>query len=250
MLLDGDRMDWYSGVAEKLKEDHDYSHSDMIRLLKYAYPDMKENSYQWGLSSMLKAGQITKTGYNAYRVAGGAQQKKKYSPRYTEEAQELIRKIHKKYPLVNFTVMELKLLNEFLNHLIANNTFFVHVDRDVSDFVFRYILESGYPRVLYKPSEKERTLYWEKDIIIVLDLVSEAPLNLKAPGVTTAEKLLVDIYCDPAIAELYSQAEYPSILEQMLQKYSVDEPRMMRYARRRHREKEIGEILAGIRAKG
>lgn len=242
-------MDWYTGVEKQLNRDHDYSHADMIRLLKYAYPDLKENSYQWGLSALLKSGQIAKTGYNEYRVAD-TDRKPVYVPYYSDLAQELISRIHEKYPLVNFTVMEMTNLNEFLNHLIAQNTVFIHMERELSAFVFRYLQEEGYPNVLYKPTEKEMTMYWKRDTIVILDLVSEAPMNLKKPGVIRAEKLLVDIYCDPAISNSYNVSEYPSILEQMLQKYTIDEPRMLRYARRRNKQKEIKAILSRIKTEG
>ena len=42
----------------------------------------------------------------------------------------LMEKISKKFPYVSFTVFETVLMNNFLNHLIAQNTIFLQVERE------------------------------------------------------------------------------------------------------------------------
>ena len=55
------------------------------------------------------------------------------------------------------------------------------------------------------------------------------------------------VYCDKLIRGTFSMAEYPSIVEQAFDKYRIDRTRMLRYARRRNREKEIAHVLdAGL----
>lgn len=44
--------------------------------------------------------------------------------------------IEDEFPLVDFVCFESVQLNEFLNHMIAQNTFFIMVERDALDSVF------------------------------------------------------------------------------------------------------------------
>ena len=83
----------------------------------------------------------------------------------------------------------------------------------MSIFAFRFLQETDFGHVLYKPSKKDFDLYWGADCIVITDMRSEAPLSVRAPHSITIEKMRVDIYCDRLIRETYSKAEYPSVME-------------------------------------
>ncbi len=152
---------------------------------------------------------------------------REYVPAYSEKALALTDMLNQRFPRVPFTVFETVLLNEFLNHLIAQNTLFVHAEKDSSIFLFRYLQEQGQRRLLYKPSLRDCSLYWEKDIVIIADLNADAPIRADAPHVICLEKLLVDIYADKIISTMYSKAEYASVLEQAKQHYYLDSTKML-----------------------
>ena len=154
--------------------------------------------------------------------------------------------ISEKYPYIAFTVFETVLMNEFLNHLVAQNTIFIQAEKDIASFVFRSLQDAGYRNVMLKPAKKDFDLYWTKNVIVVTSLVSEAPMQVSDPHSMTIEKLLVDIYCDKLIRSTYSREEYSSIVEQAFEKYRIDRIRMLRYARRRNREKEIIRFLEEV----
>ena len=109
--------------------------------------------------------------------SSGGQALPTYEPSYSDLARELKNKVGQQFPYIRFTVFETVLMNEFLNHLIAQNTVFLQIDKDINLFIFRYLQEAGYQRLLYKPSKKNLDLYWAKDSIIIMDLVSKAPLT-------------------------------------------------------------------------
>ena len=219
-----------------------YSRQQMISLLREASPEYSSNSCQWKLGEMLKSGEIVRTGYDRYMISTG-KARPVYSPDYSETASAVMARIAEKYPYIAFTVLETVLMNEFLNHLVAQNTIFIQTEKDIASFVFRYLQEEGYRNVMLKPAKKDFDLYWSKDTIVVTDLVSEAPMHASDPHKITMEKMLVDIYCDKLIKGTFSRAEYPSIVEQAFDKYRVDRTRMLRYARRRNREMEIAHVL-------
>lgn len=58
-------------------------------------------------------------------------------------------------------------------------------------------------------------------------------------------KMLVGMSADKLIASTFSQAEFPDVFEQVQNRYLLDKVRMLRYARRRNRQKIIMDYLEG-----
>ena len=239
-------MQWYEATSKKLEAGHRYSHQELIKLLKNNYPQMRDSSYHWAVCGMLKSGSLTKIARNVY-VVQNERKKPVYRPAYSDLAAKLISQVSDKYPSVHFTVFETALLNDFLNHLVAQNTVYIQMEKDVSIFVFRFLQELGYDHLLYKPNKDDYALYWKKDCIVVTDLISEAPLSASAPHEICLEKMLVDMYCDKLISSAYSKSEYPEVLRQAMETYHIESTKMMRYARRRGREDVMKKILGGNR---
>ena len=240
-------MQWYEATSKKLEVGRRYSHQELIKLLNSDYPHMRETSCHWAVCGMLKSGNLTRVARNVY-VVQNEQEKPLYRPAYSDLAAKLISQVSDKYPSVCFTVFETALMNDFLNHLVAQNTIFIQAEKDVSVFVFRFLQELGYEHLLYKPKKADYDLYWKKDCIVVTDMISEAPLSASAPHEICLEKMLVDMYCDKLISSAYSKSEYPEVLRQAMETYHIESTKMMRYARRRGREDEMKKILEEIEA--
>ena len=235
---------WYKNVADTLSFGQIYSREEIISVLKKEKTGLNENSYFWIVGNLVKEGVLKRTGRDKYSLCDGIV-KDVYKPLYSEKATALKNKLERKYPLVKFTVFETVLLNEFLNHQIANNTIFIQSERDVSGFIFNYLRENTKANVLYKPNQAEFGRYWQAESLIVTDLTSEAPLNTDFPHEITAEKMLVDIFCDKIIRLTYGESEYKSVVDTVYSRYLVDTARLLRYARRRNKEKEIIQFVAG-----
>ena len=237
-------MQWYEGIIEKLEFSRTYSHKELLELLKRIKPDLADTTYHWSISCLMRDGKIFRRGYDAYSLSQG-EGLREYQPFYSDETKNLINLIANRYPHVSFTVFETVLMNDFLNHLIAQNTIFVQVEKESSIYVFRYLQDEGYDNVLYKPRQEDMKLYWSKGCIIVTEMVSEAPLRAVEPHVITLEKMLVDMLAEKLILASYSKAEYPDVIEQAESRFLLDKKRMLRYAKRRNRYKEIYNYLEG-----
>ncbi len=235
-------MQWFDKTVQKMKPYTRYTRQEIISLLRIDDPSLHEGSYHWAIGGMLKSGKIIRNGFDEYMLPEG-NMLPEYIPSYSSFSNFLMEKISDKYPYVGFTVFETVLMNDFLNHLIARNTVFIQVDKDVSAIIFRFLQEENVRSVLYKPSQKDFNLYWIDNCVVVSDIVSEAPISIREPHVITIEKMLVDIYCDKLIKNTYSTAEYPSIMEQAMEYYKVDKTRMLRYARRRNKATQIEQII-------
>lgn len=228
--------------VQSLEHGKIYSRRALLDQLKRDNPFLSGNSFQWTVGKMLKSGKLARIDRDKY-VLSDESTRPVYVPAYSDMALKLMRKIGKRFLYARFIVFETVLMNEFLNHLIAQNTVFLQVEKEMSVFVFRFLQEEGYKNVMYRPSKKEMSLYWTKDSIIVTDLISESPLLSDNPHNICIEKMLVDMYCDKLISDIYNKAEYKSVTEQVLKRYRVETTKLLRYARRRNKEAEIAIII-------
>ena len=203
-------MQWYEQIENVLKCGETYSHKELTDELRTLKPDLSDSTYHWAISSLVRDGQIIRLGYDAYSGPDSSP-KKEYQPLYSDLALELINQINEKYPYVAFTVFETVMMNDFLNHLIAQNTVFIQAEKESSIFVFRFLQENGYQNVMYKPGKNDFDLYWSRDGIVVTDLISEAPLRTDEPHTIMLEKMLVDMAADKLISTTYSKAELPDV---------------------------------------
>ena len=62
------------------------------------------------------------------------------------------------------------------------------------------------------------------------------------------EKILVDIVAEKTFENLYSKSEVKRIYETAYQRYIIDNTKLLRYARRRNKEKIVKEYLGGLGA--
>lgn len=240
-------MKWYEEVLDRIDDKRSYCHKELMDKLRTLKTGLSESTYHWAISKLVRDGALARLGYDSYSLSPDFP-KDEYVPDYSDIAEGLIRLISEKYPFVKFTVFETVLMNEFLNHLIAQNTIFVQVEKESSIYVFRFLQESGFINVMYKPSKKDFNLYWSKGCVIVTDMISEAPLRADNPHSIMLEKMLVDMSADKLIASTFSKAEFPDIMEQAQSRYRLDKARMLRYARRRNRQDILLKYLEGSKA--
>lgn len=238
-------MQWYEGVSGRMAEGQLYDHRTIVNWLKQERPNLSSGGYHWAIDQLIRQGNIVRKGYDEYCKADGTD-RSAYSPAYSEEAINITAKISAVFPYVAFTVFETGLLNSFLNHLVGQNTIFLQVEKGSSVYIFRYLQEEGSTNLLYKPRVEEFHLYWTSGMVIITDLISEAPVRKNQSHAIMLEKMLVDVCADKLIASTFSKAELPGVFDQALEQYSVDRTRMMRYARRRNKEKEIRGYLEGV----
>ena len=239
---------WYAEVVDKMKQNKSYSRQQIFELLRESRPNTSKSSFDWIIYSMVKDGLLTRIERNTYEITSkDTMEKSYYEPTFNDKSLEIISKIQGKYPYIDFTCFESVQLNEFLNHLIARNTFFVMVEKDVLEFIFRFLREE-YSDVLLRPSNSDWDSYWKPDCIVVLNQVTESPQNEKKERAMSIEKMLVDIIAEKTFENLYSKSELKRIYETAYQRYIIDKTKMLRYARRRNKEKIVKEYLGGLSA--
>lgn len=219
-----------------------YSREDLYRSFLVEKHDLTDSSFRWLLYKLLLEKKLYKTGYDTYMIDKPVE-RYTYRPLYSANALSLIKTLDEGYSSLKFVVFESVLLNEFLNHQIAQNTLYVQVEKDISSFVFDELRKKFNKCVLYRPGKKEFERYWCPNCMVVTDLISQSPLSKDDQHEITIEKLLVDIVAEKSVSASFSPAELPSIYASALNTYKVDKNKMNRYAGRRGKGEEIRRLL-------
>ena len=235
---------WTDQAIMNLSSNKTYTRSELTKIFQDANPGLTESAFRWTLYNLQKLQKIFRKDYDEYVTIQPAI-KPTYRPLYSDKARSLLENMSERFPEIGFVIFESVLLNEFLNHQIAQNTIYIQVEKDFSSYIFD-ILQEEYPgRVLYKPGKKEFERYWANDCLVVLELTSQAPMNPDALHEIRVEKLLVDILADKSIAATFSPSEFPQIFENVMQSYRVDQHRLKRYAGRRGKTSKIEAYMGG-----
>jgi len=124
----------------------------------------------------------------------------------------------------------------------------IEVEKAAAQSVFFFLKEAKFS-VFLDPTKDliEKYLPDEKETLIVKPLVTEAPIQ-KIEGLmtTTLEKMLVDVFCDDVILSAQQGSEMRTIFQEAMNKYTVNENRMIRYADRRRKKKTFVNYLSKV----
>ena len=209
-----------------------------MQIFRKEKADLDDTAFRWALYGMLYSHKLFRIGYDLY-ATNKPPVLAEYIPSYSDKAKDLEKILMERYPDLEFVIFESVLLNEFLNHQIAQNTIYVQVEKDMSSYIFSQLQEELDERVLFRPGKSEYGKYWTKDCIVVLDLISQSPLSTRFPHAITVEKMLVDIIAERSIAAAFSPSELPSLYSNALSAYSIDRRKLHRYAERRGKAEEV-----------
>ena len=233
---------WADQALSKLPQGKICHRNELFQIFQSEKPDLTDSTFRWALYNLQQDQKLFRAGYNAYTVAEQTTLPV-WQPLYSMQADSVMQFLDARFSALSFVMFESVLLNEFLNHQIAQNTIYVQVEKDISSFAFDVLQDAYDGRVLYRPGKKELEHYWAEGCLIVLDLISQAPLSTENPHEISAEKLLVDIIAEKSIAGLFSQSELPSIFESMTDSYQIDSRKMFRYAGRRGKTQLIRQYV-------
>jgi hypothetical protein len=125
----------------------------------------------------------------------------------------------------------------------------IDVEKDATQSIFYFLKEAKYSVFIDPTSDiLEKYLPSEKESLIIRSLVSEAPIqNVKGINTASLEKMLVDVFCDNVLFSAQQGSEMRTLFKEALNKYSVNENRMFRYADRRRKKESFTKYLNSSR---
>ena len=221
-----------------LTEHPSFTTAEFTAALRSAQPDIGRSTVYAALKTLCDGKRISKLGRGYYSVT----QKPVYDYELSAAARAFSSAIREAYPLVDFQIWELYQMNEFVNHQLARNTVFVEVESMQDESVFE-LLFARCPHVLLNPDIDEYYRYAGEETVVIQRLVSESPQPYGEYRQTSLEKLLVDLFAHGLSSSLLSRSEYPAILSDAFSKYSINQTKLLRYARRRGAEKKLLAFL-------
>ena len=174
----------------------------------------------------------------------GVQRYAKVSAVYAYElgtmAEGIRSKLKSQYPEIKVSVWESRILNEWLNLLIAKNTIFVETPKVFLETIYDVLSEyTESTMILVNPKAEEYYRYQRDDLVVLKTMVDRAPVT--ESGHLTIEKLFVDLLCDKLLTEMFDGSTVKELIQDASATYAVNEKKLLAYARRRGRYDEISE---------
>lgn len=226
---------------EGIKNKESFSRQEVLQSFRKGGFGLSDASFYRRFTTMVKEGEVVRAGNGVYCFPKS--DVRPYEHEYSDLTVEVAGLIQEQYPLLDFSIMELIQLNDFVNHQIAHNVLFLSVEADIMEFVFDTLKEKYFGKVFINPTPEIYHQYWSDNMIVINKLITEAPKSPTISWHTRLEKLLVDIVADPLLLDSISDSEYPSIYEDAFSMYIVDESCLFRYAARRTVDKKIRKLI-------
>ena len=194
--------------------------------------------------SLVQMGLLNRIGRGKFITGEG----KNFIPEVSPKMKAINSKLKKEFPYLKICIWNTSALNEFMVHQPGRFYLLIEVEKDATQSIFYFLKEANYSVFIDPTSDLlEKYLPSKKESLIIRSLVSEAPIqNVKGINTASLEKILVDVYCDEVIFSSQQGAEMRKLFIEALNKYSVNENRMLRYADRRRKKEELDQFVKTI----
>jgi len=229
----------------ELKEDFCNSKSlsinDLYSFYKSIDTNIPRSTVRWRVHELIELGILIRIGRGIYQFGNRVL----YSPSLTSKIKSIYKKTKAQFPFADFCIWDTRFLNEFMIHQPASFITIIETENDVMGSLFNFLKESN-RNVFLNPEKNiiENYISGEKDSIIVKPLISEAPTKL-IDNIETIilEKMLVDIYSDARFFYYFHGTEMDNIYSNAIGTYTINQSKLLRYASRRGKRKEVEMLL-------
>ncbi|MGM0582868.1 MAG: DUF6577 family protein [Bacteroidota bacterium] len=213
----------------------------MFEFYRTIEPYIKKSTVNWRIYNLVQLGIIKRIGRGQFMLGDQTT----YVPDIPPKLKNLNNKLKKRVPFLNTCLWTTAVYNEFMLHQPGKFFLIVEVDKDAVESVFNLLKDLKYS-VFLDPTKELLNKYMteEKETWIVKSLVTEAPIQkVSELHTTTIEKMLVDLFCDTVILDAEQGAEKDRIFKGAFEKYIIHENKMLRYADRRRKKKQLIQYL-------
>jgi len=219
-----------------------FTRKDLIRYLT----DLKRldapSSISEQLNRLLKNGQIIRRARGVYILPTNT--KKDFIILCSDDIKNIAGQIRQKFPFAEFCIWDSSVILPFVHHIPNIKFIYIDVERDVAESVFNLLNSGAGRRIFFMPTQTDFNRYISgNEALIIRQLISEAPLQ-QTDGINTPsiEKILVDIAGDTEFVFLGGN-ELHYVYTNIFKKHNVNKKKLLRYAARRARKKEVEQLL-------
>ena len=228
-------------IGYYFREASSLSKQQLVHSIKQDFPSWSDNTINMYLSKLKKEGVINAPSRGIYEMDSNIP----FQPNISNNLKRVFNKVKREFPYINFCIWDTVWLNDFMRHQPFKHYVVIEVEKDAVESVFTFLTEIN-KNVFFNPDEEifDRYIHNQDEVLIVKNMVSESPLIEKDKiNIPALEKLLVDMLIDTALFSA-QQNEKEFIMQSVMQKYTLNELKMRRYAVRRNREDEIDKLIS------
>lgn len=221
----------------------DFSTLELSNIIKQYYPHIANSTIAWKISQLKKAKLIHQTGRGSYSF----EFKPEYSPDLCLKTKRLYNRV-KPYCKGELSVWDTNLLNEIADSNINKYWVFMSAPKEELESLFEDMKDFS-KKVYYQPDKEmiNRYILAQDEAIILTPLISETPLVKNGDYQTLSiEGVLVNIWMK--YENFLNPIGYnlSQIFKKAFTKYNVNQSKLLRYAGRRDKRKEINELINKI----
>lgn len=202
--------------------------------------NISDSGILWHLKKLIKEKRVSRISRGLY----GNSSVQEFTPSIPDDVKKLYLDMKKAFPLIDVVIYCGNDISALQHHISANNTIYVEVPKEATEAVFHYLTDRKI-KAYHKPSADFMNDYVDlgEKSVIVKPLTTEAPVNM-IDGVCmpALEKILVDINIDADFYYLQDNETF-YIMENARSLYSINVPKMLRYASRRGIKNKMQTIL-------
>jgi hypothetical protein len=210
---------------------------DVENYYRTSEPEIPYTTINWRIYKLVQLGILQRVGKSLYQLG----KTKPFVPPINNKMKKIELFFKKRFPFAQYCQWDLSRINSFAHHLINFNVSFVDVEKDVVDSAY-YALKEQFPKVMAVQNLYDGLSEFN-NYIVVRPLITEAPIQ-KTEKIHTAtlEKILVDLAVDKEFMSFQGSEVY-AIFESAMEKYTMNQNTLLRYAARKNKKEEIKKII-------
>lgn len=213
---------------------------EITEVLVSAYPELSPNTISWRINQLKGENLIFQTGRGLYSF----EFKPEYIPEISLKSKRLYNRI-KPFCKGELIIWDTQMLNEIAGSNMERSWIFVSVNKEEVDSLFDNMLDFSKQTFLQPDNDTiNRYLMAHSEAIIITPLISETPLYSIGEYTTLSiEALLVNVWMKYESLLQPIGFDIKVLYQQALKKYNVNQSKLLRYAARRDKRKEINEFI-------
>lgn len=227
-------------IGRYFKDSERLSKQKLVGSVKKDFPSWSDNTINIYLSKLKKEGVINASSRGIYELDSNIS----FQPNISNSLKRVFNRVKREFPYITFCIWDTVWLNDFMRHQPFKHYVVMEVEKDASESVFTFLTEIN-KNIFFNPDEEifDRYIHNQDKVLIVKNMVSESPLIEKEKiTIPALEKLLVDMLIDTSLFSA-QQNDKEFIMRSVIEKYTLNELKMRRYAVRRNRGREIDELI-------
>lgn len=214
----------------------------MVDFYRRSEPNTPKTTIRWRIHELVQKGVISRVGKGRYQIGDT----KVYVPQLSNRIFRLNKVLANQFPFASYCIWSARWIQEFTHHIPKTEMLIVEVERDILDSAELILIDHFQQVNILRPKDKS-LFHNTRNVVIVRPLIEEAPVQkIRQVPTNTLEKFLVDIICNTEF-EFLAGSEMDNIYGNAFDKYTVNRDKMMRYAARRGKRKNIDELIQTIK---